>query len=110
MLLKVCCEYGNIGIGIPVFMANKLAGDAEETRKGSRNCTKIKTMFEYGLKKTRIMVVTIRKEELEQIDERVQQHTVLKTNSYKYLGIALNAGGLKDHIYKRWGENQTKYY
>ena len=56
------------------------------------------------------MVVTIRKEELEQIDERVQQYTVLKTNSYKYLGIVLNTGGLKDHIYKRWSENQTKYY
>ena len=48
-----------------------VAGDAEEIRKGIRNCRKMETLkkFEYGLKKTKIMIVRTGKGEVEQIQE-----------------------------------------
>ena len=57
---KICCKYGDTEIKIPVFINHIPAvGDAEEIRKGIRNCRKMETLkkFEYGLKKTRIMIV-----------------------------------------------------
>ena len=60
--------------------------------------------FEYGLKKTnKIMIVRIGKGEVEQIQERVQQGTVLETDKYKYLGMVIyvTEGNLKDHIATR---------
>ena len=45
---------------------------------------------EDGLKKTQIMVVRKGKDEVEQLDERVQQGTVLETDRHKYLGIVIN--------------------
>ena len=54
---KVRCKYGDIEIGMPVFMDDILAvGDEEEIRKAIRNCRKMETLkkFEYGLKKTKI--------------------------------------------------------
>ena len=45
------------------------------------------------------MVVRRRKEKVEQIDEKVQQSTVLETDKYKYLGMVVNTeGNLKDHM------------
>ena len=45
---------------MPVFMDDISAvGDAEEIRKGIKNCRKMETLerFEYGFKKTEIMVI-----------------------------------------------------
>ena len=80
---KVRCKYGDIEIGMPVFMDDILAvGDEEEIRKAIRNCRKMETLkkFEYGLKKTKIMIVRTGKGDVEQIQERVQQGTVLETD------------------------------
>ena len=99
---KVCCKYGDTEIGIPVFMDDISAvGDAEEIRKGIRNCRKVEILkkFEFGLKKTKNMIVITGKEEVEQIQEKVQQGTVLETDKYKYLVMVINTGGdLKDHM------------
>ena len=36
---KVCCKYGDIDIGMPVFIDDIVAvGYAEKIRKGIRNC------------------------------------------------------------------------
>ena len=103
---KVCCKYGDTGIGMQVFLDDISAvGDAEEVRKGRRNCKKMETLkkFEYGLKKTKIMIVRTGKGEVEQIQERVKQGTVLETDKYKYLGMVINTeGNLKDHIQEMW--------
>ena len=41
---KVICKYGNIEIGVPVFMDNIAAiRDAHTIRKGIRNCRKMET-------------------------------------------------------------------
>ena len=57
--------------------------------------------FEYSLKKIKIMVLRVGKEEVEGIDERVQHGTVLGMDSYKYLEIIINIeGNLKDHIHE----------
>ena len=57
--------------------------------------------FEYSLKKIKIMVLRVGKEEVEGIDERVQHDTVLGMDSYKYLEIIINIeGNLKDHIHE----------
>ena len=80
-------------------------GDTEEVRKGIRNCRKMETLkkFEYGLKKNKIMIVRSGKGELEKIQEREQQDTVLETGKCKYLGMVINTeGNLKDHIQKMW--------
>ena len=109
---KVCCKYGDTEIGIPVFMDDISAvGDAEEIRKGIRNCRKMETLkkFEYDLKKTKIMIVRTGKEEIAQIQERLQQDTLLETDKYKYLGTVINTeGNLKDHIQEMW--QKSKYY
>ena len=78
--------------------------DAEEVRKGIRNCRKIETLkkFEYDLKKTKVIIVRTEKGEVEQIQERVQQGTVLETDKYKYLGMVTNIErNLKDHIQEK---------
>ena len=91
---------------MPVFMDDISAvGDAEEIRKGIRNCRKMETLkkFEYGLTKTKIMIVRTGKGEVEQIQERVHQGTVLETDKYKYLGMIINTeGNLKDHMQEMW--------
>ena len=103
---KVRCKYGDIEIGMPVFMDDILVvGDEEEIRKAIRNCRKMETLkkFEYGLKKTKIMIVRTGKGEVEQIQERVKQGTVLERDKYKYLGMVINTeGNLKDHIQEMW--------
>ena len=85
-----------------IFMDDILAvGDAEKIRKGIRNCRKIETLkkFEYGLKKTKLMIVRTGKYEVEQIQKRLQQGTVLETDKYKYLEMVINIErNLKDHI------------
>ena len=99
---KICCKYGDIDKGMPVFTDRIPAvGDAEEIMKEIKNCRKMATLknFKYGLKKTDIMIVRTGKEQVERIDERVKQGTVLETDRDKYLGIAINTeGNLKDHI------------
>ena len=65
--------------------------------------------FEYDLKKTKIMIVRTGKEEIAQIQERLQQDTLLETDKYKYLGTVINTeGNLKDHIQEMW--QKSKYY
>ena len=108
---KVCCKYGDTEIGIPVFMDDISAvADAEEIRKGIRNFRNMETLkkFEYGLKKTKLVIVRTGKREVEQIQERVQQSTVLETDKYKHLGMVINTEGiLKDHI-QEMGKNSNK--
>ena len=103
---KVYCKYGDTEIGMPVFMDDIAAvGEAEQIRKGIRNCRKMETLkkFEYGLKKTKIMIVRTGQGKKEQIQERVQQGTVVETDRYKYLRMVINtAGNLKDHIQEMW--------
>ena len=103
---KVCCKYGHTEMRMPVFMDNISAvGDAEEIRKRIGNCRKMKTLkkVEYGLKKTKIMIVKTGNGKVEQIQERVQQVTVLETDEDKYLGMVINTkGNLKDHIQEMW--------
>ena len=55
-------------------------------------------------KETKIMMVRTGKGEVEQIQEIVQQGTVLETDKYKYLGTVINTeGNLKDHhIQEMW--------
>ena len=54
-------------------------------------------------KETKIMIVRTGKGEVEQIQEIVQQDTVLETDKYKYLGTVINTEGhLKDHIQEMW--------
>ena len=55
-------------------------------------------------KETKIMMVRTGKGEVEQIQEIVQQDTVLETDKYKYLGTVINTeGNLKDHhIQEMW--------
>ena len=50
------------------------------------------------------MIVRTGKGEVEQIQEIVQQDTVLETDKYKYLGMVINTeGNLKDHhIQEMW--------
>ena len=68
MATKVCCKYGATEIGMAVFMDDMSAiGDTEEIRKEITNCRKMETLkkFEYGLKKTKILIVRTRKGEVE---------------------------------------------
>ena len=59
---EICNKYGKAHIEISVFIDNILAvGDAEEIRRGIRNCMKIKHRI--SLKKTKIMVVRREKSE-----------------------------------------------
>ena len=99
---KFFCKFGDTEIGMQVFMDDIPAiGDAEEINKGIRNCRNMETLknFEYGIKKIKTMIVRTGKKEVEQIDERVKQGTVLETNKSKYLGMVINTeGNLKDHI------------
>ena len=54
-------------------------------------------------KETKIMIVRTGKGEVEQIQEIVQQDTVLEADKYKYLGMVINTeGNLKDHIQEMW--------
>ena len=54
------------------------------------------------------MVVRRRKEKVEQIDEKVQQSTVLETDKYKYLGMVVNTeGNLKDYM-QELGQKKEK--
>ena len=55
------------------------------------------------------MIVRTGKEEIAQIQERLQQDTLLETDKYKYLGTVINTeGNLKDHIQEMW--QKSKYY
>ena len=102
---KICCKYGGTEIGMPVFIDDMSAGDAEEIREGIRNCRKMKTLkkFEHVLRKTKIMIVRKGKGKVEKIQERVQQGTVLETDKYKYLQMVINSkGNLKEHIQEMW--------
>ena len=99
---KVCCKYGQTGIRMPMFMDDISAvGGAVEIRKEIKNCRKTKTLkrVEYGLKKTKIMIVKTGNGKVEQIQERVQQVTVLETDEDKCLGMVINTkGNLKDYV------------
>ena len=65
---KVICKYGNIEIGMPVFMDDIAAiGDPDTIRKGIRNCRKMETEKKiiYGMKETKYMTIITGKEKLE---------------------------------------------
>ena len=65
---KVICNYGNIEIGMPVFMDDiAVIGDPDTIRKEIRNCRKMETEKKiiYGLKKTKYMTIITGKQKLE---------------------------------------------
>ena len=99
---KVTHKYRNIEIGMPVYMDDISAvGEAEEIRKGIRNCRKMEEQkkFEYGLKKTKIMTIRTGKEAVEKIEVTLSQGKVQEVEKYKYLGITMNKeGNLQEHI------------
>ena len=72
---KVEVKYGEILIGMPIFMDDIAAiGGAEDIRKGIRNCRKmeIEKKMEYGLTKTNIVVIKTGKGITEKIEEEVR--------------------------------------
>ena len=49
------------------------------------------------------MILTTGEGEKEQIQERVQQGTVLETDKYKFLGMVINTeGNIKDNMQEMW--------
>ena len=99
---KVICKYGNIEIGMPVFMDDTATiGDADTIRKGIRNCRKMETdkKIIYGLKKTKYMTMITGREKQEQIEEEVKEGKIDKVDTHSHLGIMLNKeGNPKEHI------------
>ena len=88
-------QYGKVEIGMPVFMDNiSAAGTADNNniRKEIQNCRRmeIEKNTIYGLKKTKYMVINMRKEPEGAIEERVKEGIVQVTDIYKYLGMVLN--------------------
>ena len=92
-------------IGILVFVDDVMsAGDAEDVRKGIRNCRAMEKLKKttYGLKKTKYMVMNTGREKEEIIEESVKEGVVQKTNEYEYLGFHLNEqGNCMYHILKK---------
>ena len=95
-------EYGKISIGMPVYMDDISAvGNAENVRKGIQNCRRmeIEKKMEYGLKKSKYMIIGTGKDKEEEIKEVVKEGMIQRTETYKYLGLIINEkGNLKDHI------------
>ena len=99
---KVICKYGNIEIGMPVFMDDIAAiWDAGTIRKGIRNCRKMETekKIKYGLKKTKYLTIRTGREKQEQLEKEVKEGKIDEVATYSYLGLMLNKeGNLKDPI------------
>ena len=99
---KVICKYGNIEIGIPVFMDDIAAiRGADTIIKRIRNCRKMETekKIQYGLKKTKHLTIRTGREKQELIEKEVKEGKVDEVATYSYLGIMLNKeGNLKEHI------------
>ena len=93
---KVICKYGNIEIGMPVFM-----DDIAAIGKRIRNCRKMETekKIQYGLKKTKYLTIRTGREKQELIEKKVKEGKIDEVATYSYLGIMLNKeGNLKEHI------------
>ena len=99
---KIEVKYGEILIGMPIFMDDIAAiGGAEDIRKGIKNCRKIEIgkKIEYGLTKTNIVVTKTRKGITEKIEEEVRAGKVKETDKVRDLEMVINSeGNLKDHI------------
>ena len=99
---KIELKYGEILIGIPIFMDGIAAvGGAEDIRKGIGNCRKMETemKMEYGLTKTNIVVIKTGKGITDKIEEEVKAGKIKETDKVRYLGMVINLeGNLKDHI------------
>ena len=73
---KVICKYGNIKIGIPIFMDEITAiVDADTIRKRIRDCRKIETVkkIQYGRKITKYTTIITGREKQEQIEKEVKK-------------------------------------
>ena len=73
---KVEVKYGEILIGMPIFMDDIAAiGGAEDIRKGIRNCRKmeIEKKMEYELTKTNIVVIKTGIGITEKIEEEIRK-------------------------------------
>ena len=96
-------------VGILVFVDDVMsAGTAEEVRKAIRNFAEMerRKKFTYGLKKTKYMVIKTGKGYEEEINERVKEGTVGRTDEYKWLGLLLSEeGNLLKHIESKKEEN-----
>ena len=72
---KVVVKYGEILIGMPIFMDDiATVGGPEDRRKGISNCRKmeIEEKMEYGLTKTNIIEIKTRKGITEKTEEEVR--------------------------------------
>ena len=101
---KVEVKYGEILIGMPIFMDGIAAiGGAKDIRKSIRNCGKmeIEKKMEYGLTKAKIVVIKTGKGITEKIGKKVRAGKVKETDKVRYLGMVINSeGSLKDHIHQ----------
>ena len=99
---KVICKYGNIEIGMPIFMDGIASiKDAGTIRKGIRNCRKMEKgkKIQYGLKNTKYMTIIAGREKQEQIE--VKEGKTEEVDKYIYLEIMLNKGSnVKEQLKK----------
>ena len=89
---KVEVKYGEILIGMPIFMDDiATIGGTEDRRKGISNCRKmeIEEKMEYGLTKTNIIVIKTRKGITEKTEEEVRSW---KTKRNRQSQIFRNGG------------------
>ena len=97
---KVKYRYGNINIGMPVFMDDiATASKAEHIRKGINNCVRMEKEIKiiFGLKKAKYMIVKTGREE--EINETLKAGIIQRTVKCKYLRMTISTDGqLTEHI------------
>ena len=98
---EVKYRYGEINIGMPVFMDDiATAGKTEHIKKGINNCARMekKKKISFGLEKTKYMIVKTGREE-EDINETVKAGRIQRIDKCKYLGMTISTDGqLAEHI------------
>ena len=107
---KVKYRYGNINIGMPVFMDDiATASKAEHIRKGINNCVRMEKEIKiiFGLKKAKYMIVKTGREE--EINETLKAGIIQRTVKCKYLRMTISTDGqLTEHI--KWLKSRQWHY
>ena len=98
----VAVPYGpEVFIGMPEYVDDvSTIGEVEDIKKGIRNCRHMeKYKFNYGLDKTKYMVIKTGIEQPEAVEEKVKEGLVQETKEYKYVGLFVNEkGNLSTHL------------
>ena len=98
----VAVPYGpEVFIGMPEYVDDvSTIGEREDIRKGIRNCRQMeKYKFNYGLDKTKYMVIKTGIEKPELVEEKVKEGVVQETKEYKYVGLYVDEKGtLSTHL------------